>query len=88
MKAVRTGLRLDTRDAQVQLFPERPGLQGWQPLRVRIIHGPAFCGWWSRDQEFVRTVVCDPRQLAPIQLRVPGAQTSIHLGEQPILVAR
>ena len=64
MKALRTGLRMDTRGVTVHpktLFG-RPGT--WHALRVQHPDG-AFHGWWRFEGTLVRTVVCSPQPGMP-----------------------
>jgi 4'-phosphopantetheinyl transferase len=76
LKALRAGLRLDTRCMRVTL--ERHGAQGaegsrdWLPLRVRYTGGQVFHGWWRESEKFVQTLVADPAPNVPIQCVVPG----------------
>jgi 4'-phosphopantetheinyl transferase len=62
LKALRAGLRLDTRDVAVELGrPELVGAGAWRPLAVR--HPPGgqvFAGWWRRDADHVTTLVATP----------------------------
>ena len=80
LKALREGLRIDTRQVEVEL-PE--GLNNgfsrdsWCPLRAsfekRIFHG-----WWRRESEVVLTLVSEPPPGVPV--RLPAAsQLSCHL---------
>ncbi|HXM58121.1 MAG TPA: 4'-phosphopantetheinyl transferase superfamily protein [Candidatus Dormibacteraeota bacterium] len=57
LKALRQGLRLDTREVEVECWGAGPG---WRPLRVR--HGTrGFDGWWRLlPSGHVLTVVTDP----------------------------
>lgn len=68
LKAVRQGLRLDTRDMEVRL----PGhadaeLEGWRPLAVRY-RARELSGWWRVDGRWVMTVVADPVDGPPAEL--------------------
>ncbi len=73
LKALRQGLRLDTRDVIVS-FPE-DGLispaPGWSSLRVRYVAGQTFQGWWRVMDGVMRTLVADPSPYLPIRLMVP-----------------
>lgn len=72
LKALRQGLRLDTRAVEVELS----GLagEGWQPLRVR--HATVtFAGWWRRlATGHVLTLVTEPASAPPCRIGVtpPG----------------
>jgi 4'-phosphopantetheinyl transferase len=65
LKALREGLRLDTRDVEVRVPLEAGALlpggggSGWRPLRV--VHGArSFDGWWRRlSSGHLLTVVTD-----------------------------
>ncbi|HVP52352.1 MAG TPA: 4'-phosphopantetheinyl transferase superfamily protein [Terriglobales bacterium] len=85
LKALREGLRLDTRCLAVAFDTEatheeaaaatRPcsGLNRWQPLRVCYAGSKIFHGWWSSTGELVRTLVSDPAPLPPLFLRACAA---------------
>jgi 4'-phosphopantetheinyl transferase len=73
LKALRTGLRRDTRSVGVG-FPAGEPEQGWRPLVAAASEGPRLPGWWRRDGDFLLTVVADqpcapPRPLAAPELR-------------------
>ncbi len=70
LKALRSGLRLDTRTVEVRLpYTADRGGGGWRPLEVyRLPAGPAFGGWWRRAGEQVMTVVADPAAAVPVEL--------------------
>ena len=70
LKALHTGLRLDTRSVIVNPRAESFDLNGWSPLRVRSTAGQVFHGWWQRSDNIVRTVVADPPPDPPIPLNV------------------
>jgi 4'-phosphopantetheinyl transferase len=60
LKALREGLRMDTREVEVSL-PEGEGSNGWSPLTVRrLATGEVFEGWWRREGELVMTVAAAP----------------------------
>ena len=68
LKALREGLRLDTRSVAATVGGEPPA-DGWCPLSVR--HGDSgriFRGWWRRDGGCVLTIVADPPPRLPISL--------------------
>jgi len=68
LKALREGLRLDTRSVAATLG-EGCGFQGWYPLSV--YHGDSgriFCGWWRRNGDCVVTMVAEPAPGPPIRL--------------------
>lgn len=67
LKALKEGLRLDTRSMAVATVPghEEP----WNPLRVDYTDGKnmAFTGWWSVRNNIVRTLVTDGHSLPPME---------------------
>jgi 4'-phosphopantetheinyl transferase len=64
-KARREGLRLNVRQATVEI----DGLDGppdsWAPLRITWREGRVESGWWRGDPGWVMTVVSDPPSEAP-----------------------
>ncbi len=92
LKALRTGLRLDTRDIAVGLGGEfatalctdmrgkhcnSPEEGTWHPLSTRHAD-ELLLGWWQVEGDVVRTVVSVPAPAAPISLRmVPDAMNPI-----------
>jgi 4'-phosphopantetheinyl transferase len=68
-KALRVGLRLDTRCAVVVPLGRigNPVLN-WHPLLVRVTGGQAFYGWWQQSGELLRTLVATPRPLSPLKI--------------------
>jgi len=57
LKALREGLRLDTRRLEVQCHA-RSTPQNWQPLTIAYQKaGRIFSGWWQRYEDFVLTIV-------------------------------
>jgi 4'-phosphopantetheinyl transferase len=74
LKALRTGLRLDTRCAVVTLVDGlSTAFSEWRRLQVRCSGGPPFDGWWRHNQDHVRTLVAAPPPLVPITLDVAAA---------------
>ncbi|MGB8885294.1 MAG: 4'-phosphopantetheinyl transferase superfamily protein [Candidatus Korobacteraceae bacterium] len=88
LKALRVGLRADTRSVIVSLIDPGPGSGDrenaagnpvaipqhfWSPLRVDCENGRVFRGWWRRTNRYVYTVVADPPPAAPILLDVTQA---------------
>lgn len=60
LKALETGLRLDTREVETVLPHGRP-VDGWRPVSVYYRVGRiTFCGWWRVDGGHVVTVVGRP----------------------------
>ena len=66
LKALRTGLRADTRSVEVELCAPSSGTgEPWRPLRVReVATGRVFDGWWRDEGPLVLTVVADPAGFA------------------------
>ncbi len=85
LKALRVGLRADTRSVVVSLIDPGPGsghgedaadpgsIHQWSRLRVDCENGRVFRGWWRRTNRYVYTVVADPPPAAPILLDVTQA---------------
>jgi len=65
LKALHTGLRLDTRSL---IVTARESAGDWHPLQVRY-QDQLFLGWWQAADGFVRTIVSDSEPKAPIMLR-------------------
>jgi 4'-phosphopantetheinyl transferase len=70
LKALREGLRLDTRSVAVTQLDGAFDLNGWRPLRV-CADGRNFPGWWQQAHNVVRTLVADPPSDSPILLQTP-----------------
>jgi 4'-phosphopantetheinyl transferase len=84
LKALRTGLRLDTRSVIVNPFLATFDRNGWSPLSVRYAAGHlpedgsnigrylgdrVLHGWWQNSDKAVRTVVAAPPTDSPIPLK-------------------
>jgi len=70
LKALRLGLRMDTRCltvGPVDGWAENPA-STWRRLDVRGMDGRIFCGWWRSGADFVRTLVGAPAPAAPIEI--------------------
>ena len=67
-KALRQGLRLDTRWLSVTKMVGTWEMHGWNPLHVRYRDGRMFQGWWQGNDWLLRTVVADPAPKPPILL--------------------
>ena len=64
LKALKTGLREDTRSVEVHLLDTAP--RDWGRLEVvRPATGETFQGWWRREGGWVLTVVADPAPASP-----------------------
>lgn len=82
LKALRAGLRLDTRSVVVIPCATSFDSNGWSQLRVRHVaeHSAGvrvFHGWWQSADQMVRTVVSDPTPDAPIPLHPTRAFDSV-----------
>ncbi|HEY2291234.1 MAG TPA: 4'-phosphopantetheinyl transferase superfamily protein [Thermoanaerobaculia bacterium] len=68
LKALRAGLRLDTRSVEVRL-PEDGESAGWRPFAVHAREtGEDFAGWWRRDGGWVLTLAASPPPALPRHL--------------------
>jgi 4'-phosphopantetheinyl transferase len=68
LKALRVGLRLDTRSVVMNL-PPSPPTDGWGPLAVQAVDaGRTFRGWWRHKGAYLLTVVAAPPPPPPIAL--------------------
>jgi 4'-phosphopantetheinyl transferase len=87
LKALREGLRLDTRhvavtfDSEINQEISAEG-QSWYPLRVSGAGGETFRGWWHATAQIVRTLVGAPSPLPPLFLRVSA------VSDRPVDLAR
>jgi 4'-phosphopantetheinyl transferase len=73
LKALREGLRLDTRCVTVTLVgtlrrSSQQGAQNWYPLRVDYGDIQVFHGWWQQADNMVRTVLATPPPAPPTLL--------------------
>ena len=65
LKALRVGLRLDTRSVAVNnVAGQFPGDGDWHPLCVHY-NGHGFHGWWRQTGNLVRTMVAAPAPATP-----------------------
>jgi 4'-phosphopantetheinyl transferase len=71
LKALREGLRLDTRSVAVQLLDVTFDAGGWRPLKVTHRNGRIFHGWWQTEDKMVRVIVASPSPVSPVCL-APG----------------
>jgi 4'-phosphopantetheinyl transferase len=78
LKALRAGLRLDTRCVMVSpvdalRYGSEDGppyrLNAWHPLHARC-NREIFHGWWQRTGNLLRTLVAAPPPVPPILLRI------------------
>jgi 4'-phosphopantetheinyl transferase len=66
LKALKVGLRVDTRCVEVSLgecFPTEP--LDWRPLTVTHLNGQSLRGWWQAKGGLVRTIVTIPPSAPP-----------------------
>jgi len=87
LKALREGLRVDTRSLIVTFSPQTdheheaapPRLcsvaSSWRPLQVCCGGGEILQGWWQNTGELVRTLVGAPAPLPPIFLKECAVST-------------
>jgi 4'-phosphopantetheinyl transferase len=72
LKALRVGLRMDTRCVAVRaidaLQPSTDA-RGWRSLRVSC-EGKSFDGWWRQTGLLVRTVVAAPPLRPPVEVQL------------------
>jgi 4'-phosphopantetheinyl transferase len=84
LKALRTGLRIDTRavsaslsghakqnDDRAEAYDVAAAAE-WCPLRVCYEDTQVFAGWWKCVDELVRTVISVPAAGPPTPLSTPG----------------
>ncbi len=71
LKVLRTGLRRDTRDVEVEAGSAPD--QGWAPLAVRARDGSVLSGWWQRFGRFLLTFAADSAGPPPVSLIEPTA---------------
>ena len=75
LKALRVGLRLDTRCVAVSPADGLPreGQDGWHPLEARY-NEQTFQGWWHNQGNVLRTLVGAPPPVPPIPLEMREGQ--------------
>jgi 4'-phosphopantetheinyl transferase len=69
LKALREGLRLDTRCVEVSTDGTHDSGR-WHPLQVRHAEGQIFSGWWQQTANRLWTLVANPPPATPILLRI------------------
>ena len=74
LKALHTGLRLDTRCVMVS-SESSCDLNGWSPIQARYSDGRIFHGWWRQTNNILRTVVADAPTDSPVPLRITAGST-------------
>jgi len=90
LKALREGLRFDTRSVIVDPVDMSTSVNGWNPIQVRHTAGQTFNGWWQVADRMVYTVVAAPPPAPPISLKIishasNGAPASLGVDESPAL---
>jgi 4'-phosphopantetheinyl transferase len=69
LKAMRCGLRADTRWVEVELRRGAAASEGWEQLVVRSVRDHrAFGGWWRHGDGLIRTIVTEAASAAPTAL--------------------
>jgi 4'-phosphopantetheinyl transferase len=69
MKALRAGLRVDTRTLNVGIQDSSEWRRlRWMPLEVHLPGDATLRGWWDSGGAFVRTVVAEPAPAEPVRL--------------------
>jgi 4'-phosphopantetheinyl transferase len=83
LKALRVGLRLDTRsmcvipgESQGQLLHVLSIPGAWRPVDVRYSESEVFRGWWRAEGDLVRTVVSDFPIAPPRHVRTAVSSTA------------
>jgi 4'-phosphopantetheinyl transferase len=66
LKALRTGLRDDTRSVSVSVLAMPSGDAGWGQLSVQTRTAGTLQGWWQHSGSLVRTLIVDPVGQLPI----------------------
>lgn len=70
LKAIRIGLRMDTRALEVDFSTSLP-LEQWNALNVTIPEKDLkFQGFWKRNSDFIMTIVADTPAFKPIEIKV------------------
>ncbi len=70
LKALRQGLRLDTRSVVVDLDKKNES-EDWNPLTVRYTEtARTLDGWWRRKDEYVQTIIAEPQAKKSIALQI------------------
>jgi 4'-phosphopantetheinyl transferase len=86
LKALRAGLRLDTRSVIVSPADSlmcRSAPQQWHSLNVRFAGGKLMEGWWQDNGKLVRTLVATPPPFPPISLQLLSAARH---GQAPVAI--
>src|ERR1700739_2610653 len=83
LKALRVGLRLDTRSVIVGPLDWPCELNGWHPIEVRYTGGRTFRGWWQGAGNMVETVVSFSPPGPPIRLALGNDRGSFRGFSKP-----
>ena len=75
LKALREGLRLDTRSVIAMPSGASSAIDSWQPLQVRYTDDRQFHGWWRHKGDFMRAVVSDMKFQQPSRLEISSTAT-------------
>ncbi len=68
LKALKTGLRVDTRRIEIENF-EIPQGTGWAPVQAQDVEqNENFTGWWRRIEGMVYSVLSDRKTGCPTEL--------------------
>jgi 4'-phosphopantetheinyl transferase len=70
LKALHTGLRLDTRSVAIDPLEKSCDLDEWTPLIARHAGEKVLHGWWQAAGNMVRTIVATPPPAPPIPLQI------------------
>jgi len=70
LKALRTGMTLDTREVEVEIEVPLGAAPDWRPLRVLAARRQrSFHGWWRDSGTQVLTLLTDSATAVPLRLR-------------------
>jgi 4'-phosphopantetheinyl transferase len=68
LKALRQGLRLDTRSVVVSFDMNEDSQDSWKVISVRSSEfARIFSGWWRTSRGFIQTIISYPPELPPIE---------------------
>jgi 4'-phosphopantetheinyl transferase len=78
LKALRVGLRIDTRSVTVDPIGAllQTGGESWRPLQAHC-EGQDFHGWWKQTDGLLRTMVSAPPPASPLTLPSPESPTIV-----------
>ena len=69
LKALRQGLRRDTRSVAVSFGRPQSSDDSWNALSVCCLESSrSFGGWWRHYKDFILTIVSDPPEISPIEI--------------------